>query len=45
MIHFFILNLGMSDFLMSKPTLADQSFLRSRVSSVDPRRSHGGPSG
>ncbi len=34
-----ILNLGMSDFLMSKTTLADQSFLRSRVSSVDPRHS------
>jgi len=33
----YLLNLGMSDLLMSKPTPADQSFLRSSIARVDPR--------
>jgi hypothetical protein len=34
----YLLNLGMLNLLISRPTLADQSFLRSRIAKVDPRR-------
>ncbi len=34
----YLLNLGMSDLLMSRPTPADQGFLRSSIAKVDPRR-------
>src|SRR6266404_7580231 len=33
-----LLNLGMSDLLMSRPAPADQSFLPSSIAKVDPRR-------
>ena len=34
----YLLNLGMSDLLMSRPAPADQSFLPSSIAKVDPRR-------
>src|SRR6266403_1610148 len=34
----YLLNLGMLDLLMSRPPPADQSFLRSSIAKVDPRR-------
>ena len=34
----YLLNLGMSDLLMSRPAPADQSFLPSSIANVDPRR-------
>ncbi len=34
----YLLNLGMSDLLMSRPAPADQSFLPSSIARVDPRR-------
>jgi hypothetical protein len=34
----YLLNLGKLNLLISRPTLADQSFLRCRIAKVDPRR-------